>query len=363
LYAERKPARLAFIQSVCEHRKTRIEGQRGADDQRTHLARQEAAGQMVDITRRFGTLTGLDHIGVGVSDMESSLAFYGQLGFRDVAFDYTGALAGIDAVTGHATSEARVVLVRTDNPTVLGRASIKLVQLLDRPPPPTPLGQAWGEPGICEVCVHVNHQADFYRDLVAAGHTGLMEPNESDLPPYQTHCGLSYVSDPDGAKIELIEWSTLESGWPVDPGPQGVNHVAFGVNDIQATRRFYQQLGFTGQLFESDGYFEPMHPWFGARTPPRMQMMLLTSPHGGALEPVQHFPPSPDMRGDWGHLGTFEFAIGARNLDCAIEYLASTDVKLVGDPVSIDLDGSAQWRFAYFQDPDDLFVCVTEVRA
>ena len=100
-----------------------------------------------------------------------------------------------------------------------------------------PTGQAWGEPGICEVCVHVNGQADFHaRPRGARATPSLMEPNEADLDPYQTHCGLSYVADPDGAKIELIEWSTLEAGWPLGPGPQGVNHVAFGVSDIERTR-------------------------------------------------------------------------------------------------------------------------------
>jgi catechol 2,3-dioxygenase-like lactoylglutathione lyase family enzyme len=319
---------------------------------------------MVDITRKYGTLTGLDHIGIGVSDITESLVFYADLGFTDVAFDYTGPLPGLGALIGHEVTQARVVFLRTANPTVLGRASIKLVQLLDRTPPPAPEGQAWGEPGICEVCVHVNGQSAFYRDLVARGRTGLMEPNEADLPPYQTHCGLSYVADPDGAKIELIEWSTLEAGWPHAPGlPQGVNHVAFGVTDIERTREFYQGLGFTGQLFESDGYFEPMHPWFGARTPPSMRMMLLTTPYGGALEPVQHTPPSPDMRGQWGHLGTFEFAIGSRCIDSALQHLESRGIKLVGEPAAIDLGGGASWRYAYFQDPDDLYVCVTEVRA
>jgi catechol 2,3-dioxygenase-like lactoylglutathione lyase family enzyme len=318
---------------------------------------------MVDIMRRYGTLTGLDHIGVGVSDIAASLAFYADLGFSDVAFDYTGPLPGLEAVTRHEETQARVIFLRTTNPTVLGRASIKLVQILNRTPPVAPEGQAWGEPGICEVCVHVHGQSDFYRDLVARGCTGLMEPNEADLPPYQTHCGLSYVADPDGAKIELIEWSTLEAGWPVEPGPQGVNHVAFGVADIEKTRGFYQDLGFTGQLFESDGYFEPMHPWFSPRTPPRQRMMLLTSPLGGALEPVQHFPPSPDMRGQWGHLGTYEFAIGARCIDSAIQHLTSNGIALVGERATIDLGDGATWRYAYFQDPDDLYVCVTEVRA
>lgn len=317
---------------------------------------------MADITRRHGTLTGLDHIGIGVSDPDASLSFYAELGFTDVAFDYEGPLPGLEKVSGHEHTEARVMLLRTRNPTVLGRASVKLVHLTDRRPPPAPDGMAWGEPGVCEVAMHVRDQADFYRGLVARGATGLMEPNEADLPPYQTHCGLSYVADPDGTKIELIEWSTLEAGWPVDPGPQGVNHVAFGVRDIDATREFYRDLGFTGQLFESDGYFEPMHPWF-TRTPPSMRMMLLTSPFGGALEPVQHTPQSPDMRGEWGHLGTFEFGIGARNLDLAVEHLVALGVELLGDPVTIDLGDGATWRYAYFSEPDGSYVCMTEVRA
>ena len=92
-------------------------------------------------------------------------------------------------------------------------------------------------------------------------------------------------------------------------------------------------------------------------------MTLLTNPYGGALEPVQHFPPSPDMRGDWGHLGTYEFAIGSRCLERSLDHLEALGIKLVGDPVELDLDGGASWRYAYFRDPDDLFVCVTEVRA
>lgn len=313
--------------------------------------------------RQFGTMSGVDHIGIGVSDMGASRAFYAELGFTDQSFDYTGPLPGLTGLTGHDHSEGRVVYLRAGKPTVLGRAGIKLVQLMDRPPPPMPEGQAWGEPGICEVCVHVNGQADFYADLVARGHTGLMEPNEADLDPYQTHCGLSYVADPDGAKIELIEWSTLAAGWPLEEGPHGVNHVAFGVSDIERTRAFYQDLGFTGQLFESDGYFEPMHPWFGDRTPPRQRMMLLTSPIGAALEPVQHYPPSPDMRGEWGHLGTFEFAIGARSIESATEHLGRLGVELVGEPACLDVGSGGTWRYAYFRDPDDLYVCVTEVRA
>ncbi len=70
-------------------------------------------------------------------------------------------------------------MLRSGNPTVLGRAGIELVHTLSRPVPPMPEGMAWGEPGICEVCVHVRGQAQFHADLVARGHPNLMDPNEA----------------------------------------------------------------------------------------------------------------------------------------------------------------------------------------
>lgn len=315
-------------------------------------------------TRTHGTLIGVDHIGVGVSDMERSLAFYGRIGFTEVAFDHTGPLPGLEDVAGTDGVSARVVLLRSANATELGPASIKLVHRTDRTPPPTPEGLAWGELGICEVCLHVKDQPAMYRRMLdEVGATSLMEPDESLVPPLDTRCSMSYVGDPDGAKIEMIDWADLQQGWPAEPGFQGVNHVAFGVADIERSREFYRQLGFTGQLFETDGVLESMDHWFAPRTPPSQRMMLLTNPHGGGLEPVQHTPPSPDMRGEWGHVGPFEFAIGARNLDLAVEHLRGLGVALRGEPQEIDLGGGATWRYAYFQDPDDLFVCVTEVRA
>jgi catechol 2,3-dioxygenase-like lactoylglutathione lyase family enzyme len=97
---------------------------------------------MVVARSKFGALTGLDHIGIGVSDVAVSMAFYGELGFDDVAFDYSGPLPGLSGVSSHDQTDARVVLLLSSNPTVLGRAGIKLVQTLSRPCPPMPEGMA-----------------------------------------------------------------------------------------------------------------------------------------------------------------------------------------------------------------------------
>lgn len=303
---------------------------------------------------------GVDHIGVGVSDMERSLSFWARLGFGEIAFDFTGELGGLDAVAGYESVSARVVMLRPATPTVLGPGAVKLVRL-DRGVPPMPEGIGWGEPGIAEVCVHVKGQAGLYTQLVTNGEKSLMEPNISSLTPYGTTCSLSYVADPDQTKIELIEWVDLARGWPWEDGPQGVNHVAFGVTSLERTRAFYKLLGFTGMLFDSDGYFEPMNPWYAPRDPPRQKMTLLTHPRGAGLEPVEHVPASPDMRGDYGHLGPFDFGIGVSNLELALDYLI--DLGVDPSPVhAVDLGKGTSWRYAYFPEPDGNRVCLTETR-
>lgn len=306
-------------------------------------------------------MLGVDHIGVGVADIERSMEFYGQLGLGQVAFDYRGPLPGMAEATGQAVDDVRIVMLRPTEPTALGPASVKLVHIEDRPVPPLPPDTAWGEPGICEVCIHVrDHDAEYERLVGELGVRSLMEPVGAVLTPHDTDVRLSYIADPDDGKIELLEWPGLESGWPTKSGSQGVNHVAFGVADIERSMAFYRQLGFTGMLFESDGYFEPMHPWYPGEAPSQ-RMALLTNPFGAAMEPVQHTPPSPDCRGEWGHAGPFEFAIGVRNLERATERVLAAGGELRGAAHTLDV-GTGEYRYQYFADPDDLYVSLVEAR-
>lgn len=304
---------------------------------------------------------GVDHIGVGVTDMERSIGFWAELGFTDLAFDYSGALPGLESIAGRQVS-ARVVMLRPGEPTALGPGAVKLVELADSAPRPAPEGMAWGEPGVCEVCVHARDQEAVYRALVESGHESLMQPVRAELDPHGTACSLSYVADPDGTKIELIEWLDLERGWPRETGPQGVNHVAFGVKSLERTREFYRRLGFNRTLFDSDGFFEPMHPWFEPRPAPRQKMTLLLNPFGAGLEPVEHVPPSPDMSGEWGHLGPFDFGIGVRSLERAARRLDELGVVRRTEVQTVELGDGATWRYCYFRDPDDTYVCLTEAR-
>jgi catechol 2,3-dioxygenase-like lactoylglutathione lyase family enzyme len=285
--------------------------------------------------------------------MEVAKAFYGRVGFSDVRFDYTGVVPGPDR-------EARVAMLSNPGATPVGPGAIKLVQVLDgEGPPPAPTGGGWGELGICEICLHTRGVAKVHRDLVGAGAESLMEPLDAAVQPNDVSLDIAYVADPWGGKLELIEWTGL---WRSLPGParaEGVNHVAFGVRDIDRTREFYERLGFTELLFESTEFFDPMAPWYPGE-PPDQHMIMLLSAQGAGIEPVVLDPEGPDQRGDWGHIGPFDFAVGVTSLERGLAELGDLGVE-TGDPVTLDV-GSGEWRYASLRDPDDLYVTLVEPR-
>ena len=300
------------------------------------------------------TFRGVDHVGVGVADTDAAVRFYGQVGFGDVLFDYTGDVPGPDR-------RARVVMLANADATPIGPGRIKLVQVLDGDgPPPAPAGGGWGELGICEICLHARGVAGVHRQLVAAGADSLMEPLDAAVDPHEVSLDIAYVADPWQGKLELIEWTGLWKSLPGGPRAEGVNHVAFGVADIDRTRAFYEQLGFTEMLFESTEFFDPMAPWYPGE-PPGQHMIMLLSAQGAGIEPVVLDPPGPDCRGEWGHIGPFEFAVGVGNLEHGVARLRDLGVELRGTPQTLDV-GTGEWRYAYFRDPDDLHVSLVEAR-
>jgi len=311
---------------------------------------------------------GVDHVGVGVGDVDEAIAFYGRhVGFDRVLFDVTAELPAVEAFAGRAP-RARVAMLESSGATPIGPGRVKLVQVLDGDgPAPVPAGQAWGEVGVCEICLHVRGVAEVHASLVAAGCADLMPPMTAEVPPTGISLDIAYVADPWGTKLEMIEWTGL---WRSLPGParaEGVNHVAFGVTDMGRSRAFYERLGFTALLFESFDFFDPMAPWFEEPwyDPARLPTQHMTMPmpaQGAAIEPVVLDPPGHDCRGEWGHLGPMDFGIRTSNIDAAAAELRADGVEVYGPPRAIDLGGGREWRSVAFVEPDGNYISLVEAR-
>jgi catechol 2,3-dioxygenase-like lactoylglutathione lyase family enzyme len=304
---------------------------------------------------------GVAYAGIGVSDMEQSLPFYqDELGFKEIAFDYSGSLPGLEKITNKPETNARVVMLRNPKVGPMGLGMIELVQLLppDKPEP-IPEGGTWGEIGVGEISVHVRGHKKIHDELVEKGWKCTVAAGTGEVPPTNAPVNFSYISGPDEAKIELIEWTSLSDDLGAGPGIEGLNHVEFGVSDMDKSMIFYKSLGFTELLMDYKGVMEDMASFFPE--PFEQRVVILLNYHGCGIEPVQNFPSTKDLRGAWGHLGPMEFAIGVNNLEKACEELNKKGIELLCDPQSIDVS-SGEWKYAYIVEPDNNYVSLVEAR-
>ncbi len=307
---------------------------------------------------------GVNYVGIGVSNMERSLKFYGDLiGFKEIVFDYTGSLPGMEKVTGKLETRARVVMLKNQNEGPLGRGMIKLVYLLppDKSEPCTVVDSTpFGDIGIAEVAVSVRGgvQAAF-DELLQKGVKPILPPKHYSFPPDSLEDTGASIREPDNGFFEFVEWDNCR---PFGKGLRihGVNHVGFGISNWDNSWTFYQNLGFTESLFEFNG--DLVLPKLFPRAQ-ELRLAMWANYHGAWLEPIQllsPLKPTPFTKA-WGHLGPMEFAIEVSNLEKAYEDLQKKGIKFLCPPQTIEVS-SGQWRYAYLVEPDNLYVSLVEPR-
>ena len=237
----------------------------------------------------------------------------------------------------------------------------------DEGPPPVPEGQAWGEVGVCEICLHVRGVAEVHASLVAAGCEELMAPISAAVVPNDVDLDISYVADPWGTKLELIEWTGL---WRSLPGParaEGVNHVAFGVTDMPRTRAFYERLGFTELLFESFEFFDPMAPWYTEPwyDPERLPAQHMTMPmplRARRSSRWSSIRPGTTAAGSGGISARWTSGSASRTSTSPSRSCVPTGSRCTASRSAIDLGGGREWRYVSFAEPDGNYVSLVEAR-
>ena len=144
------------------------------------------------------------HITVRVCDLDRALAFYHDgLGLRQL-FDVRLDGPGLDAVTGAKGARGRMVGLLVPG---AGKVSIELIYF-EHPPltrPPEGRHSGWGNISISVADIDAAHA-----ECVARGLAPLSPPVEVG------GVRMFFLTDPDGARIELIEFSdghTTSAAW------------------------------------------------------------------------------------------------------------------------------------------------------
>ena len=129
------------------------------------------------------------HVCIGVSDMDKSLAFYTAVLGMDVVFDVELAGAGLDAVTGGAAQNGRMI------GGLIGGAMVELLFLGDVPASP-----AGPRLGYTNVSFRVTDLDDAYETL-RHQHPEVRTDAVVDIGGVR----MFFVYDPDDTPIEILE--------------------------------------------------------------------------------------------------------------------------------------------------------------
>lgn len=162
---------------------------------------------------------------IGVSDMDRSIKFYGELlGYDKVMYDKSGNFEDLKNLPGGDKKFRRVLLSRTQENSgtfsrLLGSSQLELLQVLDRSPRKIFENRFWGDAGFIHLCFDVRDMKELERNFAAHGHPFTIDSNTSfDMGEAAGH--FSYIEDPDGTLIEFVETYRIpilkKIGWYLD---------------------------------------------------------------------------------------------------------------------------------------------------
>jgi hypothetical protein len=147
---------------------------------------------------------------IGVTNMVAAMNLYSNLlGYDEVVFDRTGTFNDWGHLPG-GKEQYRRVRLKQSAPTgggfarVMGETFIELVQALDRVPARTFKGRIWGDSGFVHLGLDVKGMKKLGANLAEQGFPFRCDSNDA-LSMGQTKVHCTYIDDPDGTLIELIE--------------------------------------------------------------------------------------------------------------------------------------------------------------
>lgn len=149
---------------------------------------------------------------IGVSDIDTSLKLYADiLGYDKIIFDKTGVFEDWqENIAGGGKTFRRVILTQSDKPgggfaKVTADTYIELAQAMDFTPRKIYHDRMWGDTGFVHLGFDVRGMKAIGEDLASKGFGFTCDTNDTLDMGGTTRVHCTYIEDPDGTLIEMIE--------------------------------------------------------------------------------------------------------------------------------------------------------------
>jgi extradiol dioxygenase family protein len=152
---------------------------------------------------RLGQMSGFGGsrwVGVSVTDLERSMAFYQSVGFDTIVVRPHESFSGnIDDISGAALTEVRSSLLANSN----GLGMVELSEFRRPRGRSIPFNMIWGDYGLFEICIECEDIHDT-ADMCRRNKMDFLHKPSLALEAGDIEMWFMYVYDPDGIPLEIV---------------------------------------------------------------------------------------------------------------------------------------------------------------
>jgi catechol 2,3-dioxygenase-like lactoylglutathione lyase family enzyme len=312
----------------------------------------------------YKRINGLQHIGVAVSKMDESLAFYRKFFGLNIPFFDSVAQAPLMRVYcngDNITKRASMVV------NLQGGCAIEVIQPTSFVAKPAPFEVKVGDLGICITqvkCLDIEKSYAFCKENNAPGLT----PLENDPIGRKTF----YIQDPDRNMWQFLQGS----GWYTDQKHHsgGVVGCSTGVSDMEKALELYAGvLGFDEIVYDITGVFEDWKALGGGDSKYRRVLLTQSAQPGGGfakvtgktyIELIQSLERTPEFIFKdriWGDTGFAHIGFDVKGMKALGEDLAQVGYGFTCDSNDALSMGNTKVHCTYIHDKDRTLIEMIEV--
>jgi len=301
-------------------------------------------------------ITGIQQVGIGVSDIDSCWKWYRNAFKTDVpVFDDVAEAALMTKYTGDSVQTRRAVLALNMN----GGGGFEIWQFKSRTPEHCSFDHNLGDLGINAVKIKCRDVEETFNRLNSCDDISVTKPTVSPNGELTF-----FVTDHHGNQFHMVRgdsWFKEQNG--VDCG--GVCGAIIGVSDIDAVLPLYRKaFGFHETVFDESGTFDGLQPGESFRR------VLLRKPQKdeGAfsrlfghidIELIQTLDRTPQKIYQdrfWGDPGFIHICFDVNDMDALQKRCENLGYSFTVDSASTFDMGEAAGRFSYIEDPDGTLI-------
>jgi catechol 2,3-dioxygenase-like lactoylglutathione lyase family enzyme len=297
------------------------------------------------------TITGVEAVGITVSDLDRSVQFYTDVLHFQKEWEKELSGADVEHLKGVFGARVRVARLR------MGSEEIELSEYLAPQGRPLPQDSRSNDLWFQHIAIVVSDMENAYRWL-REHHVQHVSSRPETLPAWNPKAGgiqAFYFRDPDGHVLEIIHFPAGKG----DPRWQkagldlflGIDHTAIAVGNTDASLAFYRDRLGMRVAGASENYGdeqEHLNNVFGAR----LRITSLRAAHGPGIELLEYLTPRTGRKipedAHANDLAHWETMVGQNDVNASWSFFSQYHYKLISSNVERIGDESG----FLFADPD-----------